>query len=362
MILLTGATGFLGSEILFELLRQKHPTRVITLIRGESLAEAKMKLADVLAQQYSKKEVEALLNDKVQVILADLSQDNLGLSISDHAALVENTTSVIHCAASVNRRSESACFKVNIKGTIELITLIQQIEQQRRLQKITFISSTTVNPPIIGRMYKESDPLDWDVKDTDPYSRSKKVGELLFQRMLTHSRILIIRPSLIIGSSQPKPVAQRYSLAMLKLISRLPILPVSPKTKIDTVPVDYVSESIVQLHSAKSNRHLIYHLSSGKDSITVLEIVKQLKRKKRVLSFPQFFNFYRTILKIGTWLPLGQKWHKRCHLALVFFPFFQSGNTYDNQHAVDELEQKPLPLSKYLREQIKAEEAQSNHG
>ena len=39
------------------------------------------------------------------------------------AQLVRSTDSVIHCAASLNRKSEKSCLNVNLRGTLEVIQL-----------------------------------------------------------------------------------------------------------------------------------------------------------------------------------------------------------------------------------------------
>jgi len=45
----------------------------------------------------------------VRLFLGDLAGDHFGLSDDDYHALVDTTDSLIHCAASLNRKSEKQC-------------------------------------------------------------------------------------------------------------------------------------------------------------------------------------------------------------------------------------------------------------
>ena len=41
--------------------------------------------------------------------------------------LIHTTDSVIHCAASLNRKSEKSCLNVNLRGTLEVLQLAQRV-------------------------------------------------------------------------------------------------------------------------------------------------------------------------------------------------------------------------------------------
>ena len=109
-VLLTGATGFLGSHILRELLRRK--LHVICLVRNEE------KLKSVL-KYYFPKEHEYF---RYKVRIGDIKQPMFGLSEEEYQVLVKKVDMVIHTAANVSHAGYYADFeKTNVIGTQNVI-------------------------------------------------------------------------------------------------------------------------------------------------------------------------------------------------------------------------------------------------
>lgn len=109
-VLLTGATGFLGSHILSELLKRK--MYVICLVRNEA------KLKKVL-KHYFPKEFEYF---RYKVKIGDIKKPKLGLSDEDYAILTKRVDMVIHTAANVSHAGNYEEFeKTNVIGTQNVI-------------------------------------------------------------------------------------------------------------------------------------------------------------------------------------------------------------------------------------------------
>ncbi len=109
-VLLTGATGFLGSHILRELLRRK--VHVICLVRNED------KLKSVL-KYYFPKEHEYF---RYKVRRGDINQVRFGMSDEDYELLVKKVDMVIHTAANVSHAGHYADFeRTNVIGTQNVI-------------------------------------------------------------------------------------------------------------------------------------------------------------------------------------------------------------------------------------------------
>ena len=109
-VLLTGATGFLGSHILRELLRRK--VHVICLVRNED------KLKSVL-KYYFPKEHEYF---RYKVRRGDINQVRFGMSEDDYELLVKKVDMVIHTAANVSHAGYYADFeRTNVIGTQNVI-------------------------------------------------------------------------------------------------------------------------------------------------------------------------------------------------------------------------------------------------
>ncbi len=109
-ILLTGATGFLGSHILSGLLKKSK--NVICLVRDEE------KLKSILKYYFPK----TYKRFKYTVVKGDIRNPNLGLSDENYEALVEKVDMVIHTAANVSHTGQYADFeKTNVIGTQNVI-------------------------------------------------------------------------------------------------------------------------------------------------------------------------------------------------------------------------------------------------
>lgn len=114
-VLLTGATGFLGSHILRELLRRN--MHVICLVRNED------KLKGVL-KYYFPKEYEFF---RYKVRIGDIQLPKLGLSAEEYNYLLNKVDMVIHTAANVNHAGKYEEFeRTNVIGTQNVIDFCMQ--------------------------------------------------------------------------------------------------------------------------------------------------------------------------------------------------------------------------------------------
>src|SRR5438045_8829596 len=108
-----------------------------------------------------------------------LTKDHLGLSDDDYRALVETTDSLIHCAASLNRKSEKQCMNVNLRGTLEVIQLARRAQDRHGLRRFSHVSTVAVAGTRQDEIVQEDSAIDWDRSDYDPYARSeeRRVGK-----------------------------------------------------------------------------------------------------------------------------------------------------------------------------------------
>ena len=97
-VFMTGATGFLGMEVLARLL-EAGDREVVCLVRAADKGAAEARLDGVL---------ETLWNDpapyrgRVRAIAGDLTAPGLGMDIAERASLAEEVGAVLHCAASIS--------------------------------------------------------------------------------------------------------------------------------------------------------------------------------------------------------------------------------------------------------------------
>jgi nonribosomal peptide synthetase MxcG len=120
-VLLTGATGFLGTYLLHELLTQSE-REIVCVVRGKDGDEARARLLDAMRmQQLSSPHIA----QRVRVVVGDLSKPKLALSSDDFRALQRDCSTVIHNGASVSlARGYSSLRNVNVGAVRELLSLV----------------------------------------------------------------------------------------------------------------------------------------------------------------------------------------------------------------------------------------------
>src|SRR5215831_4011305 len=104
-IFLTGSTGYLGSYLATGLFRG-HRDSLNLLVRAKNQQEARERLWQSLQLHMEFGEFQEHLATRVQIFPGDLTSQQFGLGDDQYRPLVESTDSLIHCAASLNRKSE----------------------------------------------------------------------------------------------------------------------------------------------------------------------------------------------------------------------------------------------------------------
>jgi len=246
-IFLTGATGYLGSYLAEGLFRQ-HRERLNLLVRAKSETEAHERLWQSLQLHLDFPEFQGFVNERVRIFRGDLTEERFGLSDDQYHALVDSTDSVLHCAASLNRKSEKQCLNVNLRGSLEVIQLARRAQNRHGLRRYSHVSTVAVAGKRQGEIVTEDASIDWARSDYDPYARTKKFCEHMVHQLLPDVPHTIFRPAIVMGDSRRPETTQFDMVEAFDMLARLPVLPLRPGDKIDIVPADYVGAAIVRIH------------------------------------------------------------------------------------------------------------------
>lgn len=103
-IFLTGSTGYIGAHVAANLLRDGAALNV--LVRARDVGDAEARLWQALQLHLDFPQFYEFLQTRVRVFRGDLTESGFGLGRDEYDRLVHTTDSVIHCAASLNRKSE----------------------------------------------------------------------------------------------------------------------------------------------------------------------------------------------------------------------------------------------------------------
>ena len=347
-IFLTGSTGYIGAHVSANLLDANNSLNL--LVRAPSIKEAKKRLWRSLQLHLDFPTFLEYQSRHIEIFLGDLTLENLGLDEAAYHRLMQTTNSIIHCAASLNRKSEKTCLNVNLRGTLEIIQLANKIHAHHGLRRFSHVSTVAVAGMRQNELVSEDSSVDWSKSDYDPYARTKKFCEHMVKKLLPKdvSRI-VFRPSIVLGDSRYGETTQFEMVRSFVFLAGLRFLPIEPSYRIDIVPVEFVAKAISTLHCREKPKHDIYQLSSGEQSETFCQLTEALckaRHKRRPLYVPWLespfrfsVNFFanRRNTSIGT----------AAALLKVFLPYLYWDTVFDNKRIVEEMGEAPKAFSKY---------------
>ncbi len=256
-IFLTGATGFLGAYLLDELLYQT-TANIYCLVRCSEPEAGKQRLKNHL-QFYSL--WNETFSSRVIPVVGDLSKPLLGVSKQQFSKLAAQIDIIYHSGAFVNFTRPYLTLKAtNVLGTQEVLRLASVTQTK----PIHFISSIAV---FLNQAYlPNSKIMETDIPDYNGlkggYNQSKWVAEKLV--MAAQERGLpscIYLPPGIMGHSKTGIIANFNDpwCILMKGCIQLEKFP-TLETIIHFVPVDYVSQAVVNLSLQKKALGKVFHV------------------------------------------------------------------------------------------------------
>jgi len=255
-IFLTGATGFIGTHILANLLNHTS-VRVICLVLGSSLPEAKQTIAANLERHQL-----SVCWSRVRIVLGDLSQHLFGMNNADYDNLKQEIDLIIHSGADVSLFREYEQLKaVNVDGLGRVLELANGV---RRIP-VTHLSSYSVfnEASYRGDQVVFEEPL----RGKEPifrngYAKSKWMAEFLCEQAhTTGAPVKILRLPYISGAAStgicnPKGYIDLMLNAML-VTSLAPELDFS----LTCLPVDICADLVVRISLQSAATPCIFHLT-----------------------------------------------------------------------------------------------------
>src|SRR6202522_4636803 len=346
-IFLTGSTGYIGAHVAANLLRD-HGAALNVLVRAHDVREAEARLWQALQLHLEFPQFYEYLQTRVRVFRGDLTESAFGLQRDEYDRLVHTTDSVIHCAASLNRKSEKSCLNVNLRGTLEVVQLASRARHQHGLRRFSHVSTVAVAGQRANEVVQEDTAIDWNRSDYDPYARTKKFCEHMVRQLLPDVSRTIFRPSIVLGDSRRPETNQFDMVRAFVFLAGLPALPFRPTDRIDIVPVDFVADAVATLHQKEKPLHDIYHLSSGTGAETFEQLTNALSEAqgKRGPKFVPAFE-KRTSQMVNALAGRAGKIGGIANLLKVFLPYLVWNTVFDNTRAVEEMGRRPAPFSQY---------------
>jgi thioester reductase-like protein len=311
VVLLTGATGFVGKVVLHELLRRGEELgleRVLALVRAGDAEGADARLrSEVLASACFAGEVPGF-EKRIEALPGDVTRPGLGLAPEAAARVLADASHVIHCAASVEFDLPLAeATAVNTAGALHALEVSRGAA---RVASFVSVSTAYVTPhpaPARGAALRVEEALAPLPRDPDAlyagisagreeegallaetghpntYTLTKCLAEHLVARRAGGVPVTLVRPS-IVSASLRRPAAGWIDsgaafAAFVALLGtgRLRAVAADPRGALDVVPCDEVARRVVDAAFAPPHAGgaRILHAVAGVEGSAPIELCRE---------------------------------------------------------------------------------------
>jgi nucleoside-diphosphate-sugar epimerase len=213
-VLLTGATGFLGREILVQAAADRRIEQVVAVVRPETVRHPKTK--DVV-KVLSPEQRGALLLKRLHItgararrfrfVAGDIEKPDLGIGAAEMGRLETSLSHVIHCAASVSFDDPyEASFRANVLGSRNALAFSRRVQ---RAPGSRFVNHIAIETSYIHGRKKSS--IAQEGRLTFPrhfynnfYELTKAMASMETDRAMIGEgvRVAQLLPSIVIGHSR----------------------------------------------------------------------------------------------------------------------------------------------------------------
>ncbi|CAO1365557.1 unnamed protein product [Diamesa serratosioi] len=287
-IFLTGGSGFIGKLLLEKLLRIK-VKEIVLLLRPKKGKTTNERITEMFSGVvfHKLKTNDLSFMKRIKIIEGDLQVAGLGLSEESQDYIRKNAQIVFHVAADVKfDRSLKKAVEVNVRGTRDLLRMLEKAEKIEAIVYVSTVYSHCVNLTIEEKFYppptdadkmiefvenmdenfeKKINKLTQDLIHPWPntYVYSKALAEDIVRRFSMILPISVVRPSIVIATVED-PVAgwtdNIYGLngAIIGIaMGIIRVLNINNDVVADVIPADYVVNSILVVAEKTSSESIV---------------------------------------------------------------------------------------------------------
>lgn len=297
-VLLTGATGFIGSYLLSEILKDKNVNKIYIISREVDKNNERERLYAAF-EKFSVPAIEQLLLAKnINIIEGDITQPRLGISSLDFEELCSEVDVIHHIAARVNHIRPYEVLKApNVDSVADIIS----IAKKGRTKVINFVSTlgSAAKKDKNGR-FLEAFPGNEILSSDMGYLLSKWEAERILEKYQQQGgKVNLFRLGYISGHSRTGAslFADNQFMLFIKNCIQLGYAPVLPRT-INFTPVDYTT-AIMALPKYMSEGGNVLNLFNYSGLISWEDIVAWLNSRGYRIETIEFYEWQKKLVTNG---------------------------------------------------------------
>ncbi|MNU50422.1 Linear gramicidin synthase subunit D [compost metagenome] len=326
-VLLTGVTGFVGVNLLVELL-QSNAATIYLLIRAGNEDHARIRVLEALESQW----IPAKIYDekRIKLLAGDLAKPFLGLTSERYDELTQVIDVVYHAGSSVNFIQPYAYMK---SANVDALHTLIQFVTTNKLKQLSLLSTVGVfswehyftKTPLIKEDTNIGSAFKYLSRDMG-YIQSKWVMEQVAQEAIKQGvPIIIFRLGYVFCHSLTGATAKyQWWSSLIKTCIQLKCYPLLIDQKEELTMVDFVSKAVVHISKKPEATGEIFHLSPApENNITVTDFFEFLRQE---------FNFDLQPVPYQEWLKLWENDEESpLYPLLNLFKF----KAYDNKAIIE---------------------------
>ncbi len=269
-VLLTGATGLVGGELLARLLAAWPEATVYCLIRArdpEHLEDRRQALLDRVGISHQAGRVVALAGDVMEP----------GLGLAD-PGLADRIAHVFHAAAATRFDLALADARaMNVESTRRVLDFARRALRAGSLVRMHYVSTAYVAGDRTGVL--DESAADAPGPFRNAYEQSKWEAERLVREASGELPATCYRPSIVVGDSRTGATPHfrvLYDPMKWIIYGKTDLLPCHPEVRMDIVPVDYACRAIAALARDPRAEGQVLHVSSGPEAASSIREILDL--------------------------------------------------------------------------------------
>ncbi|KAI8803284.1 polyketide synthase [Cladochytrium replicatum] len=262
-ILLTGATGFVGSCALVKLLERFPKAKVICLVRAPTSTAALERIKSSAIKHQTSAEADM---SRIVAVPGNIALLRLGLTRDEWRGLAASVDIIIHCGACV----DWSIPYTDLRGpNVVSVAEVLRLATTTKLKPVKYLSSAAIffdvgAPDVVLESF---DISELHGKHMYGYQQSKYVGEQLCKRAKSRGvPVSIVRTGLVTGNSETGVTNVDDFLSRLILSGFHMGIHIELPGEAELTPVDHLSDIMARLASTPASwENTTYHVTSGQN-------------------------------------------------------------------------------------------------